>query len=284
MLLQYYHNVTTRYRDNTVFSSYVNETVTLPVSVAISINNNSTSAERTYLLYNYGTGYDSKTCHLTHYTGQGVFGYARLVAESSVVVMMIFQIIQEALEISSIGFNRWWQTLRSFPFKVLYRISLVLTLFLVPIRFACVWGETLLLLDNLISILVILMTSMHMLFYLRAIKFVGPFVVMIYTIFLRDMTRFFMIYAVFLFGFSQGFYLIFIACERMKQKAENAIAGSTNILSSPLEAMLRLFIMTIGEFTVFYRELNGCSDKEMATLGKVCLKFYNNTVMVDHFR
>lgn len=38
----------------------------------------------------------------------------------------------------------------------------------------------------------------------RALKFIGPFVLMIYTILSRDLSRFFMIYSIFLIGFSQG--------------------------------------------------------------------------------
>jgi hypothetical protein len=56
-----------------------------------------------------------------------------------------------------------------------------------------------------------------------------------------------------------------------------------NILEKPIESMLRLFITTIGEFTVFYRELNSCSATEMAVLGKVLFVLFEMFVSLMQF-
>jgi hypothetical protein len=48
-----------------------------------------------------------------------------------------------------------------------------------------------------------------------------------------------------------------------------------NIMPTPLESMIRLFVVTIGEFTVFYREMNNCSATEKAILGKFLTHFKN---------
>lgn len=48
-----------------------------------------------------------------------------------------------------------------------------------------------------------------------------------------------------------------------------AISQVNNILDNPAESIMRMFIMTIGEFTVFYRELNGCKQQLMRNIGKV---------------
>lgn len=67
-----------------------------------------------------------------------------------------------------------------------------------------------------------------------------------------------------------AFYLIFGSCTRAKSLKEGIpIAEIPNIMDSPLEATIRLFIMTIGEFTVLYRELNGCAENLMQVIGKV---------------
>lgn len=160
--------------------------------------------------------------------------------------MVFIQIVMEIRDVHNIGKQRWWQVLvndcnwdslyqcltlqKSFPAKILYKVSLLLTLLIVPTRLACGFNKTLLLLDNMFSLLAVILTTMHFLFYCRAIKFVGPFVLMVgwaqaavswcmqrlqvYTIITRDMIRFFLVYAIFLMGFSQGFYVMFSACER----------------------------------------------------------------------
>lgn len=56
-----------------------------------------------------------------------------------------------------------------------------------------------------------------------------------------------------------------------------------NILSDPIESILRLFIMTIGEFTNFYRELTTCPDQSMAWIGKFIFLMYELMVSLMQF-
>lgn len=49
----------------------------------------------------------------------------------------------------------------------------------------------------------------YMLFFLMAFELTGPFVVMIYQMLVTDVLRFCIIYAVFLVGFSQAFFILF---------------------------------------------------------------------------
>lgn len=58
----------------------------------------------------------------------------------------------------------------------------------------------------MVTLATVILTTLHFLYYCRAVKFVGPFVLMVYTIITRDMIRFFMIYFIFLIGFSQGLF------------------------------------------------------------------------------
>lgn len=72
------------------------------------------------------------------------------------------------------------------------------------------------------------------------------------------------------FTIFQAFYVIFGACERAsKEKYGNQSTHWENILHTPFEAIMRLFIMTIGEFTIFYRSLNTCEERMMQMIGKV---------------
>lgn len=47
--------------------------------------------------------------------------------------------------------------------------------------------------------------------------------------------------------------------------------------------MLRLFICTIGEFSVFYRELNDCPIDEVAIIGKVLFLIFEMFVSLMQF-
>ncbi len=49
----------------------------------------------------------------------------------------------------------------------------------------------------------------YMLFFVMAFRLTGPFVVMIYAMLFNDVLRFFIIYVVFLAGFSQAFFVLF---------------------------------------------------------------------------
>lgn len=62
----------------------------------------------------------------------------------------------------------------------MYKISMFLTICAVLARMGCGFGETWLLLDNMFSVIGVITTATHFLYYFRAIPFVGPFVLIIY--------------------------------------------------------------------------------------------------------
>ncbi|VDD85581.1 unnamed protein product [Enterobius vermicularis] len=173
---------------------------------------------------------------------------------------------------------------KAFPAKIVYKSSFIIVLLIIPVRFSCGLSPVFLLFDNILSLIAVLFTGAHFLFYARALKFIGPFVLMIYTILSRDLSRFFLIYFIFLMGFSQAFYLIFGSCTRAKSLKEGIpIAEIPNIMDSPLEATIRLFIMTIGEFTVLYRELNGCAENLMQVIGKILFIMFEIFISIMQF-
>ncbi|KAI6177884.1 Transient receptor potential cation channel subfamily V member 6 [Aphelenchoides bicaudatus] len=225
--------------------------------------------------------FDEDSCHLWNYDDFGVQGRIRQVAEFMVIFMVVYQIVGESIDIKRIGRRRWWQVLKSFPAKILYKVSLITVLCIIPVRFSCSLPHFLMV-DNTLSVAAVLMTTVHFLYYCRAIKFVGPFVLMVYTIITRDIIRFFMIYLIFVMGFSQAFYILFLACERKDMEILNDAKAAdplnptlkqtehrVNIMSNPVESILRSFIATIGEFTVLYRELSNCILPELEIMGKI---------------
>jgi len=60
----------------------------------------------------------------------------------------------------------------------------------------------------------------YMLFFVMAFRLTGPFVVMIYAMLFNDVLRFFIIYVVFLAGFSQAFFVLFDNNGKIKIKSK----------------------------------------------------------------
>uniref|UniRef100_A0A913HGR3 ANK_REP_REGION domain-containing protein n=1 Tax=Strongyloides stercoralis TaxID=6248 RepID=A0A913HGR3_STRER len=241
--------------------------------------------------YDFGVDSDSifqksyfKTgqCHLLNYHIPQGFGYIRLVSEIIVIFSVFIQIGLEVKDFRHMGRKRWWQILKAFPAKLAYKCSWILILLMMPVRCLCGLHISMLVLDNVLAIISILLTTIHFLFYCRSVKFIGPFVLMIYTIIAQDMVRFVTIYVIFLIGFSQAFYLIFLSCER----EDNIKFGGKvfeNIVVDPFEALQRLFIMTVGEFMLFYQTLNSCPNKTMNVIGKVLFLIYELGISLTQF-
>uniref|UniRef100_A0A158P7D7 ANK_REP_REGION domain-containing protein n=1 Tax=Angiostrongylus cantonensis TaxID=6313 RepID=A0A158P7D7_ANGCA len=172
-------------------------------------------------------------------------------------------------------------TEKAFPAKLLYKVSFVLVLCEVPIRFSCHIHEVFLIADNVVSSIAVLLTTLHFLFYCRAIPFIGPFVLMVYTIIATDLTRFFMIYSIFLVAF----YIIFTSCERKSKEIEDqgGVSNFENVIDNPFEALLRTFIMTIGEFATIYKEMASCESMLMNFIGKMIFLIFEIFVSILQF-
>ncbi|CAJ0581972.1 unnamed protein product, partial [Mesorhabditis spiculigera] len=229
-------------------------------------------------------------CHLLKY-GQLPFiqGYFRLICELLVVLMVIVQLVLDLLEIHRIGRHKWFSIIKAFPAKCFYKTTFFAVLALVPIRLLCHVQAGFLVVDNVLSSLLVIATTLHFLYYSRALKFIGPFVLMIYTIIATDMSRFFLIYSIFMVGFSQSFYLIFTACERAQQSTQNGSEPLMrndefqNVLKYPSDALVRTFIMTVGEFMQLYRQMAQCNSSLMKPIGKLCFIIFEMGVSILQF-
>uniref|UniRef100_A0A0K0E2D4 ANK_REP_REGION domain-containing protein n=1 Tax=Strongyloides stercoralis TaxID=6248 RepID=A0A0K0E2D4_STRER len=234
-----------------------------------------------YRLFQNGY-FDNGQCHLWNYNIPKGFGYLRLTSEIIVVCCVIIQIFLEIKDFLHMGKRRWWQILKAFPAKLAYKCSWILIIMMIPVRLLCGIHVSMLVLENVLAIITILFTTIHFLFYCRSVKFVGPFVLMIYTIIAQDMIRFVAIYFIFLLGFSQAFYLIFLSCERHDNLYYNGTVFN-NIVADPLESIQRLFIMTVGEFMLFYKTLNSCPVRTMNVIGKVLFLIFEIGVSLTQF-
>ncbi|WKY05558.1 hypothetical protein Q1695_006062 [Nippostrongylus brasiliensis] len=222
-----------------------------------------------------------KQCHLWKYTGSKK-QMLRFCCEVLTLLAVLIRTTQDVVDMQQIGMKRWWIAISAFPEKVLHKASQLMLLLIVPVRTACFVHPVMLLLDNVMTIAVVLMTTMHFLFYCRGMKFVGPFVLMVYKIIVGDMLRFLLIYSVFILGFAQAFYVIFHSCEMAEKKYQKEHSLSEdddyrgkfeNIMDSPREALMRMIIMSVGEFGAFYKNLNDCKSR-VALQGKIFFSIY----------
>ncbi|RCN25697.1 hypothetical protein ANCCAN_28588, partial [Ancylostoma caninum] len=141
-------------------------------------------------------------CHLWKYT-ESRKQMLRFCCEMLTLLAVVIRTTKDVVDMQQIGLKRWWIAISAFPEKVLHKAAQLILLLIVPVRTACFVHPVMLLLDNVMTIAVVLMTTMHFLFYCRGMKFVGPFVLMVYKIIVGDMLRFLLIYSVFILGFAQ---------------------------------------------------------------------------------
>ncbi|KAF8356406.1 ocr-2 [Pristionchus pacificus] len=232
------------------------------------------------------TDYDdtSARCHLQEYHTLPVNqGWVRMGCEAAVFGLIIFQILLDVKDVRRIGWQKWVNIYKAFPAKVLYKISWVLIIATVPLRALCRVDRNFFIIENYIACYAVVISTIHFLFFCRAIKFIGPFVLMIYTIIATDLKRFIMIYIIFLAGFSQSFYILFYSCEVASKLPENLKAGTDiweNIMDTPWESLIRTFIMTVGEFMTLYKQLETCPHKPTAILGKGVFLFFELCVSI----
>lgn len=82
----------------------------------------------------------------------------------------------------------------------------------------------------------------HFLFYCRVLRFVGPFVLMIYTIIAKDLSRFIVIYSIFVVGFSQSINWHFAVKFRLLNQKTLSLKKIRRIL----ELITQLIRVSIG--------------------------------------
>ncbi|GMT06183.1 hypothetical protein PENTCL1PPCAC_28357, partial [Pristionchus entomophagus] len=219
-------------------------------------------------------------CHLQEYSTLPVNqGWVRMGCEAAVLLLIIFQILMDVKDIRRIGWQKWVNIYKAFPAKVLYKISWVLIILTVPLRLMCAIDRNFFVVENYLACFAIVISTVHFLFFCRAIKFIGPFVLMIYTIIATDLRRFIMIYIIFLMGFSQSFYIIFYGCE-VEKKRKCPECDWDNIMETPWESLIRTFIMTVGEFMTLYKQLETCPNKMVGTMGKGVFLFFEMCVSI----
>ncbi|KFM70563.1 Transposable element Tc1 transposase, partial [Stegodyphus mimosarum] len=88
----------------------------------------------------------------------------------------------------------------------------------------------------------------------RGFKIVGPFVVMIYKMILTDLLCFVTIYLVFVLGFAQAYYVIFLSYR----------AEKPSFFDDPIQSVLAMFVMSLSEFGDTYEQFHHTAHQNIA--------------------
>ncbi|CAG5117325.1 unnamed protein product [Candidula unifasciata] len=159
---------------------------------------------------------------------------ARMFLEAIVLISAIVYIFLAMKEIYHQGFRIFFSTLTGAPAKFLFLVSCLFVVSMLPGRAACASQF-----EDVVGVLAVLCTSPYFLFFCRGFRIVGPSVVMIYNMIRKDLLQFFIIYLVFIIGFSQAMYIPF----RMR----------TTVFSHPVDNMLGMISISIGDFEELYK-------------------------------
>ncbi|XP_063424235.1 transient receptor potential cation channel subfamily V member 5-like isoform X2 [Mytilus trossulus] len=180
----------------------------------------------------------------------------RWALEIIVLLAAIMYLCLAMKEIYHQGFNIFFTTLGGAPMKMLFLLSCVFVVMMLPGRATCSTQY-----EDVVAVLAILGTAPYFLFFCRGFKILGPFVVMIYKMVKGDLLRFFIIYVVFIIGFSQSMYIVFRNYEENKE----------NPFKDPAESIMGMFMMSLGEFGDYYENFE---KTEHPILSKIMFAIY----------
>ncbi|XP_068746067.1 transient receptor potential cation channel subfamily V member 5-like [Montipora capricornis] len=128
------------------------------------------------------------------------------------------------------------------PLRLLFTMSCVLLLFALIPRFTCEVDH-----EDHVAIAALIMAWPYSLTFCRGFALVGPFVVMIYQMLKRDFLIFFVIYMIFVIGFSQAMFLVVSGYDDRTVEE--------NLFTRWFAAGLGLIVLSLGEFEELYNQV-----------------------------
>ncbi|GLH11320.1 Transient receptor potential cation channel subfamily V member 6 [Gryllus bimaculatus] len=170
----------------------------------------------------------------------------RIVAELCMLLGAILYILAALREARFLGLNMFIENLMTAPSRVMFLFSCTLMLFMPLLRFSCTTEF-----EDVVAVLIMMTTSPYFLFFCRGFKTVGPFVVMIYRMVTGDLLRFVTIYLVFVMGFSQAYYIIFLTFDN-PSTPEGVDDSVSNPMPNPIESIMAMFLMSMATFGDYY--------------------------------
>ncbi|KAL6268625.1 hypothetical protein P5V15_001759 [Pogonomyrmex californicus] len=170
----------------------------------------------------------------------------RLTAEIVMYFAAVLYILAALREARFLGLNMFIENLMTAPSRVMFLFSCCILLSFPFLRFSCA-DEV----EDILAVVVMLTTAPYFLFFCRGFKTVGPFVVMIYRMIMGDLLRFVSIYLVFVMGFSQAYYIIFLSFDN-PNTPEGIDDSVSNPMPSPMESVMAMFLMSMTNFGDYF--------------------------------
>ncbi|KAL0119708.1 hypothetical protein PUN28_007863 [Cardiocondyla obscurior] len=170
----------------------------------------------------------------------------RLTAEIFMFIAAVLYILAALREARFLGLNMFIENLMTAPSRVMFLFSCCILMLFPFLRLSCA-DEV----EDMLAVVVMLTTAPYFLFFCRGFKTVGPFVVMIYRMIMGDLLRFVCIYLVFVMGFSQAYYIIFLSFDN-PNTPEGIDDSITNPMPSPMESVMAMFLMSMTNFGDYY--------------------------------
>ncbi|XP_035213588.1 transient receptor potential cation channel subfamily V member 5-like, partial [Stegodyphus dumicola] len=152
-------------------------------------------------------------------------------------------------EAQFLGYQTFTQNMMTVPSRVLFMFSCCVLMTMIPLRFTCSHQA-----EDICAVCVMLTAAAYFLFFCRGFKIVGPFVVMIYKMILTDLLCFVTIYLVFVLGFAQAYYVIFLSYR----------AEKPSFFDDPIQSVLAMFVMSLSEFGDTYEQFHHTAHQNIA--------------------
>ncbi|XP_067008057.2 transient receptor potential cation channel subfamily V member 5 [Anabrus simplex] len=170
----------------------------------------------------------------------------RITCELSILLGSFLYILAALREARFLGLNMFIENLMTAPSRVMFLTSCIFMQIMPLLRFSCLKE-----IEDIVAVFVMLTTAPYFLFFCRGFKTVGPFVVMIYRMVTGDLLRFVSIYLVFVMGFSQAYYIIFLSFDN-PNTPEGVDDTVSNPMPSPMESIMAMFLMSMTNFGDYF--------------------------------
>ncbi|XP_022906014.2 transient receptor potential cation channel subfamily V member 5 [Onthophagus taurus] len=184
----------------------------------------------------------------------------RVAAEIAILIGAFSYLAAAVREARFLGVRMFFENLMTAPSRVMFLFSCILMLIIPWLRFSC--SDEI---EDTIAVIIMLTTAPYFLFFCRGFKTVGPFVVMIYRMVMGDLLRFASIYLVFVMGFSQAYYIIFLSFDN-PLTPEDVDDSATNPMSTPMESIMAMFLMSLTNFGDYYTAFSRTEHEYVAKL------------------
>ncbi|KYN04879.1 Transient receptor potential cation channel subfamily V member 6 [Cyphomyrmex costatus] len=194
--------------------------------------------------HDYWWGDFSEECRLMQLSEMSA--KIRLIAEIFMFIAAVLYILAALREARFLGLHMFIENLMTVPSRVMFLISCCILMWFPVLRFTCS-DEV----EDILAVVVMLTTAPYFLFFCRGFKTVGPFVVMIYRMIMGDLIRFVSIYLVFVMGFSQAYYIIFLSFDN-PNTPEGIDDSISNPMPSPMESVMAMFLMSMTNFGDYF--------------------------------